>query len=333
MKAVAFSEHGGPDVLSVVDWPDPVPAPGQVVVRVEACALNHLDIFVRRGMPGVAIELPHISGGDVAGTVAQVGPGVDDVSPGQRVLVDPHVEVTPGEHGALGEHAKGGLCEYLAVPADNLIELPPDVDFNQAAALPIAYGTAHRMLFTRGGVSRGEVVVVLGASGGVGTACVQLAKMCGATLIAVASSDEKLERLSALGADLGVKARGGEYGAEVWSLTNKTGADVIVDCTGAATWAASIRSLRAGGRILTCGATSGYEAVTDLRYVWVREETIIGSNGWRRADLETLLALVQDARISPIIDRVVPLEDVAAAEEAIERREVFGKVVVAPHAR
>jgi alcohol dehydrogenase len=332
MRAVAFYEHGGPSVLRVVDdWPWPTATPGNVVVRVEACGLNHLDLFVRRGMPGVKVELPRISGGDVAGVVIAVGEGVSGAQAGDRVLIDPLVDLGDGRHGALGENTQGGLCEAIAVPAENLIPLPDTISFAQAAALPIAYGTAYRMILTRGRVVADETVVVLGASGGVGTACVQLAKMCGATVFAVASSDEKLDKLRQLGADHVIKARGEEYGREVWRLTNKTGADVIVDYTGQDTWPTTIRTLRPGGRILTCGATTGYQAMTDLRYVWTREETIIGCDGWRRSDLERLVALVDEGRITPVIDRVCPLERTREAQEAIERREVFGKVIIAPH--
>jgi alcohol dehydrogenase len=331
MRAVVFAEHGGPEVLQVVDdWPEPAAGPGMVVVQVAACGLNHLDIFVRRGMPGVSTVLPHISGGDIAGIVREVGPGVSGMTLGARVLVDPAVQLDNGHIGALGEDVRGGLCERIAVTAASLIPLPESIGFAEAAALPIAYGTAHRMLLTRGQVRAGETVVVLGASGGVGTACVQLAKMLGAQVFAVASSENKLRRLSELGADHAIQAQGDEFGAEVWRLTGKAGADVIVDYTGQLTWPTSIRTLKTGGRILTCGATTGYQAMTDLRYVWVREETIIGSNGWQRADLESLVSLVEAGRIVPVIDRVLPLERTRAAEEAIERREVFGKIIITP---
>jgi alcohol dehydrogenase len=331
VRAVVFFEHGGPEVLQVVDdWPAPVAGPGQVVVQVRACGLNHLDIFVRRGMPGVQTELPHVSGGDIAGVVSSVGRDVRGFQPGDRVLVDPAIDLGNGHVGALGETVQGGLCEAIAVPVTSLIALPDAVSFEQAASLPIAYGTAYRMLITRGRVVAGELVVVLGASGGVGTACVQLAKLAGASVVAVASTDDKLQRLQELGADHVIRARGAEFGAEVWRLTEKRGADVIVDYTGKETWPTSIRSLKMGGRLLTCGATTGFEAVTDLRYVWVREQTIIGSDGWRRDDLEALLKLVEDGRITPVIDRVWPLERTREAEEAIERREVFGKVIMVP---
>jgi alcohol dehydrogenase len=331
MRAAVFARHGGAEVIRVVDdWPEPVLDAGGVVVAVEACALNHLDVFVRRGMPGVRTELPHVSGGDVAGRVTAVGDDGGAWSIGDRVLVDPAVTLPNGSQGALGETVQGGLCERLAVSAEQLLPIPDAVDTNAAAALPIAFGTAYRMLFTRGKVSAGETVVVVGASGGVGTACVQLAAGAGARVIAVASSQEKLAALRRIGAAECVEARGPEFGAEVWRLTNKRGADVVVDYTGQATWPASIRATRHGGRILTCGATTGFEAVTDLRYVWTREHSIIGSDGWTRDDLEKLLALVSDGRLTPLVDRIVGLSGVAAAEQALEDRAVLGKIIVDP---
>lgn len=330
MRAVAFYEHGGPDVLRLIDdWPEPVAGPGEAVVSIEACALNHLDLFVRRGMPGVPVRLPRVSGGDIAGTVIGRGDG-DTTIAGQRVLVDPLITLPDGRHGALGENADGGLTERIAVPAQNLISLPATVSTVQAAALPIAYGTAHRMLITRGQLQPGESVVVLGASGGVGTACVQLGALLGADVIAVASTQDKLDRLAGLGARHLVLARGPEYGAKVWQLTGKKGADVIVDYSGQATWPATLRTVRPGGRILVCGATSGYQATTDLRYVWVRESTILGSDGWRRSDLEALVGMVAAGQLNPVIDRVVGLGQVSQAQRDLEARAVFGKIVVDP---
>lgn len=326
MRALVFHRHGGPEELVVEEaWPRPVPGQGEVLVRVRACALNFLDIFVRRGMPAKTTELPHISGGDGAGTVAEVGPDADQALVGRRFLIDPSVE-----HGALGEDTQGLLCEFAVVPAANLIPLPDDVSFENAAALPIAYGTAWRMLFDRGRLQLGESILILGASGGVGTACVQLARLAGATVFAASSSADKLERLRALGADELIDTSKPDWGRELWQRTGKKGVDIVVDYSGQLTWPTSVRSLATGGRILTCGATSGYEAVTDLRYVWTREETIIGSNGWTRGGLLRLLELVRAGTIAPVIDRVVPLEGVREAEEAMERREVLGKVLVNP---
>jgi alcohol dehydrogenase len=317
MRAVVFHDHGGPDVLTLEEhWPRPQPREGEALVEVKAVALNHLDIFVRRGMPGVHVDLPHISGGDVAGTVAATG---------ERVVVDPMVP-----EGALGENTQGALAEYVSVPEGNLIPLPDGVSFEQAAALPIAYGTAWKLLVDRGRVRVGENVLILGASGGVGTAAVQIAKLADATVYAASSSPEKLARLRELGADHVLDSSDDDWGKRLWHDTGKRGVDVVVDYTGRATWPTSIRSLAHGGRLLTCGATSGYEAVTDLRYVWTREQTIMGSDGWTRDGLVILLDLVRTGQIEPVIDRVVPLEQAREAEEAIERREVFGKVVLTP---
>lgn len=331
MRAVAFYEHGGPEVIQVVDdWPEPTPRPGQVVVQVQACSLNRMDVLVRRGLPGVPTQLPRIPGADIAGTIIETAPDVDELSVGQRVLVDPMIEMDDGRLGALGENANGGMVERIAVPAKNAIRLPDDVAFEPAAALPLAYGTAYRMLVTRGQIQPGELVVVLGASGGLGTGAVQIAAMLGAEVIAVASSQNKLKRLGEHGAQHLVQASGADYGAAVWKLTAKKGADVIIDTIGAATWPTTLRTITHGGRILICGATTGFEVPTDLRYVWVRESTIIGSDGYKRSDLEQLLSLVEHKKINPIIDRVVDFNGVRAAQQAMEQRSILGKVIVQP---
>ncbi|MDQ2983435.1 MAG: zinc-binding dehydrogenase [Actinomycetota bacterium] len=317
MRAIVFHEHGGPEVLRLEpEWPRPEPREHETLVEVKACALNHLDVFVRRGMPGVQTDLPHISGGDIAGV---------DTETGQRVLVDPLVP-----EGAIGENTQGGLAQYVAAPRANLIPLPDDVELEDAAALPIAYGTAWKMLVDRGAVREGESVLVIGASGGVGTAAVQIAKLRGAEVYAASSDDVKRSLLSQLGADHVVDTSAADWGKALWQATGKQGVDVVVDYSGQATWPTSIRSLKHGGRLLTCGATSGYEAVTDLRYVWTREQTIMGSDGWTRDGLETLLDLVRQGRIRPVIDRVLALTKAAEAHEAIEQRKVFGKVILTP---
>jgi alcohol dehydrogenase len=326
MRAIVIREHGGREKLQLDETvPKPQAGPGQAVVRVHACGLNHLDVFVRRGMPGKRTPLPFISGGDIAGTVAEVGAGAGGVAVGQRVLVDPAID-----GGAIGEDAPGGLAEYALVPAANLIPLPDEVSYDEAAALPIAYGTAWRMLLTRGAVRAGEHVLILGAAGGVGTACVQIAKMMGCTVYAAASRQDKLGKLRDLGADHLINYRDVEFDREVWRLTAKRGVDVVVDYTGADTWPRSLRSLRKGGRLLTCGATTGFEAQTDLRYVWARELTILGSDGWTRADLEALLSAVRAGRIRPVIDRVLPLAQTAEGHRLLEDREVVGKVIIHP---
>ncbi len=326
MRAIVIHEHGGRDKLTLEpDWPTPRAGAGRVVVRVHACSLNHLDVFVRRGMPGKRTPLPFISGGDIAGTIAEVGPEVSGIGVGERVLVDPAID-----HGAIGEDAPGGLAEFALMPAANLIPLPDGISFDQAASLPIAYGTAWRMLRTRGRVRPGEHILILGASGGVGTACVQIAKMAGCVVYAAASTDDKLARLRALGADHLINYRNGDFDREVWRLTNKRGADVVVDYTGAETWVRSLRSLGRGGRLLTCGATTGYDPKTDIRYIWARELTIVGSDGWTRSDLLALLDATRAGQIRPVIDRVLPLAQTAEGERLLEDREVFGKVVIHP---
>ena len=326
MRAVVFHEHGGRDVLRLeADVPTPRAGPGQAVVQVHACGLNHLDLFVRRGMPGKRTPLPFISGGDVSGIVAEVGPGPSHVEVGHRVVVDPAID-----GGAIGEDVPGGLAEYVRVPAENLIRLPDTVTFDDAAALPIAYGSAWRMLVTRGRLGPMEHVLILGASGGVGTACVQIAKLAGAIVYAAASREDKLAKLRDLGADRLLNYREVEFDREVWRLTGKRGVDVVVDYTGADTWPRSIRSLRKGGRLLVCGATSGYEAVTDLRYVWTREITVVGSDGWSRADLEAVLHAVWSGRIQPVIDRRLPLAATGEGQRLLEERDVFGKIIIRP---
>jgi len=326
MRAIVVKAHGGLDQIALVDWPEPKAAPGQAVVTVRACGLNYLDIFVRRGMPGLPVQMPRIPGGDISGVVADVGAGVGRDWIGRRVLVDPHIK--PG--GALGEHDHGGLCERIAIDAENLIALPDDVSFEDAAALPIAYGTAWRMMRTRGQVRAGETVLILGASGGVGTACVQIAKNAGATVLACASSAAKLDRLRALGADHLIDYTREDFSARAWELTGRKGCDVIVNYTGGDTWVPSLRALARHGRLLTCGATAGYDPPTDIRYIWRREANIVGANGWTRTDLEELLEEVRHRRIRPVIDRVFPLEESREAMRIVEDREVFGKVLVRP---
>jgi alcohol dehydrogenase len=327
MRAAAISAHGGLDQVRIrTDWPEPKAGPGQAVVEVKACGLNYLDIFVLQGMPGLPVQMPRIPGGDIAGAVHSVGAGVSREWVGRRVLIDPHIK--PG--GALGEDANGGLCERIAVEAENLIHMPDAVTFEQAAALPIAYGTAYRMMITRGHVQAGELVLILGASGGVGTGCVQIAKNLKARVIACASSPEKLRRLRELGADHVIDYTKEDFSKKAWEISGKKGVDVVVNYTGGDTWVPSLRALARHGRLLTCGATAGFDPRTDIRYIWRREVNIIGANGWTREDLEALLLEVERGTIKPIIDRVLPLADSAEAMRLLQDREVFGKVIVTP---
>jgi alcohol dehydrogenase len=327
MRAAAISAHGGLDQVRLrTDWPEPKAGPGQAVVTVKACGLNYLDIFVLQGMPGLPVEMPRIPGGDIAGIVHSVGAGVSREWVGRRVLIDPHIK--PG--GALGEHANGGLCERIAIEAENLIHMPDAVTFEQAASLPIAYGTAYRMLITRGRLQAGELVLILGASGGVGTGCVQIAKNLKARVIACASSAEKLRRLKELGADHVIDYTKEDFSKKAWEISGKKGVDVLVNYTGGDTWVPSLRTLAKHGRLLTCGATAGFDPKTDIRYIWRREVSIIGANGWTREDLEALLVEVERGTIKPIIDHVFPLADSADAMRILQDRKVFGKVIVTP---
>lgn len=323
MRAVLIPEHGGVDVLRLASAATPEPAPGEILVRVYACALNHLDIFVRRGMPGKEVPLPFISGADIAGTVAGLGPDVAGPPPGTRILLDPAVP-----QGALGEDVNGGLAEYVAAPARNAIPLPDGLSFVEAAALPMAFGTAWRMLITRGELRAGERVLVLGASGGVGTAALQIARLAGATVYATTSSEAKARRLRELGAHEVIDYERVPFEEEVWRLTRKRGVDLVVEGTGKATWKGSLRSVRKGGRIVTCGATTGYDPRTDIRYIWTREITIRGSDGWLREELDTVLDLCFHGALEPVIDRVLPLERIVEAQLAMEGRELVGKIVM-----
>lgn len=327
MRAVVIQAHGGLDQIKLrTDWPEPKAGPGQAVVTVKACGLNYLDIFVRRGMPGLPVQMPRIPGGDISGVVHSVGEGVSRDWIGRRVLIDPHVK----PHGALGEHANGGLCERIAVDAENLIALPDAVTFEEAAALPIAYGTAWRMMITRGQVQAGERVLILGASGGVGTGCVQIARNLGAEIIACASSPEKLRRLEELGAHHVIDYTREDFSRRAWEITDRRGVDVVVNYTGGDTWVPSLRALAHHGRLLTCGATAGFDPKEDIRYIWRREINIVGCNGWQREDLEQLVQAVEQEQIVPVIDRVFPLEEAAEGMRVLEDREVFGKVIITP---
>ena len=335
MKAQVIHGHGRiDDIRFESNWPDPVPGPGDVVLKVKACTLNYHDIFTLRGMPGISLTMPLIMGIDVAGEVAEVGEGVEGWQCGDRVMVDPFDSQT-GK--LLGERMDGGLAEFVKVPSRQLIRLPPEVSFEAAAALPVAYGTAYRMM-RRGRLQAGEKVFILGASGGVGTCCVQLAKLAGCQVIVAASSQEKLDKLREVGADDGVDyTRGdwvremqGRYGKARFAGRGAGGVDVVVNFTGGDTWVPSLKCLINDGRLLTCGATAGFDPKEDIRLIWTFELNIIGSNGWMREDLERLLELVQQGKLNPVIDRVLPLQDAQEAFRLLDQRRIVGKIVVAP---
>jgi alcohol dehydrogenase len=336
MRAFALREHGAGGARLESDFPDPVPGDGDVIVRVRATALNYHDVFTRRGMPGIRIALPAIMGLDVAGEIAALGPGVAGWKVGDRVVGDPINRV---EGGLTGETVHGGLAEYCRLRAHQLVRIPDGVTFAQAAALPCAYGTARRMMFTNGHVTAGEKVLILGASGGVGVCCVQLAKAAGSMVIAATSSEEKAARLRALGADHIINYAARDFVPQIYEMFGKPsrrgagsdkGVDVVVNYTGGDTWTKSLRVLRVGGRLLTCGATAGYDPPEDIRFIWTFELQIRGSNGWARDDITALLDMVQAGQLKAVIDETFPLERAADALARLEGRQVFGKVIVAP---
>jgi NADPH:quinone reductase-like Zn-dependent oxidoreductase len=334
MRALVLRTHGGLDNLDVVgDYPVPQAADGQVVIRVRASSFNYHDVFTVRGMPGIKVPLPVIIGLDMAGEVAEVGPGVTGWKAGDRVLVNP----VNKKKGLMGEMLDGGMAEYCLVAADQLVAIPQGVSFEEAASLPVAYGTAHRMLITHKTIEKGERVIVLGASGGVGTGCVILAKLLGAHVIACASSDEKLARLKQMGADEVIdytKTDWSKWAVEKYGKPQRRsydgGVDVVINFTGGDTWHPSLRCLKRGGKLLVCGATAGYDPKEDLRYVWSFELKIIGSNSFYDEDLKGLMELIQQGRMKPVIDKVLPLDQAREGLRLIQDREVIGKVVVTP---
>jgi len=334
MKAVVLQQHGGLDQLKFVrDFPDPVVQDGHVVIRVKATSFNYHDVFTLRGMPGIKVPLPMIIGLDMAGEIVEVGAGISAWKAGDRVLVNP----LNRNKGLMGEMMLGGLAEKCLVAEHQLIRMPDGVSFEDAASLPVAYGTAHRMLITHKTVRSGDKVLVLGASGGVGTGSVILAKMLGAEVIACASSEDKIRRLKDLGADHVINYRDTDFSkwvAEKYGKpqrrTYEGGVDVVINFTGGDTWAPTLRCVKRGGKILVCGATAGYDPKEDLRYIWSFELQVIGSNSFYDDNLQALMGLIQAGKMKPVIDKVLPLERAAEGLRLIETREVFGKVVVTP---
>ncbi len=342
MKAVVFRQHGGPEVLEYTDVPEPVVRANEVLVEVKACALNHLDIWARRGLPGIEIPLPHILGNDVAGVVKQVGELVTWVKAGDEVMVQPgvscgHCEACLSgddnfcrEYDMLGYRRDGGYAELVAVPGVNIVPKPAQLSWEEAAALPLVTVTAWHMLVTRANVQPGETVLVHAAGSGVGSLAMQIAKLRGARVITTASSDEKLAHARELGADETINYTNGDWPKEVKRITHRKGVDVVVEHTGAATWPGSIASLRPNGRLVTCGATSGYDARTDLRQVFYRHLNILGSFMGSKAELIEAMRFVEQGKIRAVVDRVLPLSEARQAHELIENRAQFGKVVLKP---
>lgn len=347
MKASIFDKHGSPDVLKfVTDFPKPQLKSMQVLVQVKAVALNHLDLFVRAGIPGLSLEMPHILGSDISGVVAEVGDEVSvDIEIGTHVVIDPGVSCgscefcTRGEeslcttYGILGEHHPGGYREYIAINAQKVIPVPDSsrLDFAHSAAAPLTFMTAWRMLMTRARLKADENVLIIGIGGGVALAALQIAKVAGARVIVTSSSDEKLERARKLGADLTINHnKTPDFYKEVWNMTNRRGVDVVVDSVGEATWAKSLRCLAKGGRLVTCGATSGPNGSTNINLLFWKQLEIIGSTMASRSELEEVLQLVFDGRLKPVVDRVLPLSSAKEAHEILELGKQFGKIVLTP---
>ena len=339
MKAVRFHQHGGPDVLRYEDAPDPTPGPGEVLVRVRACALNHLDLWARRGLPGRNTPMPHITGSDLAGEV--VSSNATEVAIGRRVMLQPGVSCGRCEACLSGKdnecasyevlgylHHDGGYAEYVKVPVQNLLSIPGEIDFVHAAAFPLTFLTAWHMLMTCARLKRGEDVLVLAAGSGVGQAAIQVAALHGARVFATAGSDDKLERARSLGAVEVIHHHRQDIAEEIKRLTNRRGVDVVIEHVGEATWAKSVRSLARGGRLVTCGATTGANGAINLNALFGKQLTIHGSYMGTKGELIRAARCFLAGQLKPVIDRTFPLHEAADAHRRMEESEQFGKIVL-----
>ena len=340
MKAVRIHQFGGPEVLRYEDVPDATPRKDQVLVRVKACAMNHLDLWVRKGLPGV--NLPHIPGSDVAGEIVEVGEYITGFKPGQRVLLAPMhfcnhcAKCVAGlqnqcpEFTVLGNRVDGGNCELIAAPAVNVIPIPDSLDFNQAASVPLVFLTAWHMLVGLARIRQGQTILILGASSGVGIAAIQIAKLFHARVITTAGDETKLEKARGLGADHGINHYQQKISEEVKKLTSNEGVDIVVEHVGAATWEHSMKCLKPAGILVTCGATTGPNASFDLRFLYSRQLSLLGSYMGTMGELHEVLGHVFAGRLKPVVDRTFPLKDIRAAHEYMEKSQMFGKVVLNP---
>lgn len=341
MKAVRIHQFGGPEVLTYEDVPDPQPRKDQVLVRVKACSLNHLDLWVRNGLPNV--KLPHISGSDIAGEVVHVGEYISGIKTGQRVIVAPMhfcghcVKCLAGQQNqcreftVIGNAVDGGDCELYAASAASIIPIPDSLDFNQAASVPLVFVTAWHMLVGLAGVRPGQTVLVLGASSGVGIAAIQIAKMFHCRVITTAGNEAKLEKArTLLGADYGIDHYKQKISEEVRKITNKEGVDIVVEHVGAATWDESVKCLKTAGTLVTCGATSGSNVGIELRHLFARQLRVLGSYMGTMGELHEVLGHVFAKRLKPVVDRTFPLSDIRVAHEYLEKSQMFGKVIVNP---
>lgn len=340
MKAIRFHEFGGPEVLKYEDVPDVKPREDRVLVRVRACALNHLDLWIRKGLPG--IKLPHINGSDIAGDVIEVGSYVSSVKAGTRVLLAPMTfcnycsQCTSGQQSfcrdfsVLGYATDGGNAEFISVPEVNVIPIPESLTYDQAASVPLVFLTAWHMLVARSHLKAGDTVLVLGGGSGVGSAAIQICKMLNARVIATAGDEAKLEKSRELGADYSINHYKQKIADEVRKITAKAGVDIVFEHVGAATWEDSVRSLRPGGTLVTCGATTGPEAKFDLRVLFSRQLSFLGSYMGTMGDLHEVLRHIFAGRLKPVVDRTFPLKEARAAHERMEKSEQFGKIVLNP---
>jgi NADPH:quinone reductase-like Zn-dependent oxidoreductase len=340
MKAIVYAEHGGPQVLRLAELAEPAIGAGEVLLRVRACALNHLDLWLRQGIPSLKIPLPHIPGSDVAGEVVRVGSGATNVNVGERVMLQPGISCGQCEQCLAGEDNKcrqytlfgqmvdGGCAEFVKAPAVNVVPIPEKMSFEEAAAFPLVSITAWHMVITRAQLKPAETVLVLAAGSGVGSAAIQIAKAAGARVIGTAGTKEKVLKGKELGADSMILHSENSISDEVKKMTNRRGVDVVVEHVGQATWDESIRSLAFGGRLVTCGATTGYDAKIDLRYLFTRQFSLLGSFMGSKADLFSALELYRRGLLKPVIDTVLPLEKCAEAHQRLEHREQFGKIVL-----
>lgn len=342
MKAVRFHQHGTVDVLKYEDAPDPKSQANEVLVQVKTCALNHLDLWLRMGVRSWKLDMPHIVGSDIAGVVAEVGSLVTRVKVGDRVLLCPGISCGQCEfcfkgldsacrsYTLFGVMVEGGYAEYVKSPEVNVIPIPGDLSFDEAAAVPLVFTTAWHMLFTRARLQPGEDVLVVGAGSGVGSAAIQIAKLVGSRVIAVAGTDQKLEKARALGADAGINHAQQSISGEVARLTDKRGVDVIVEHVGEAVWAACFDSLATYGRLVTCGTTSGEEVKLNMRILYGRQRSVLGSFMGGKAELLDALKFIGQRKLKAVIDCSFPLKDAAAAQKKMEMRDFFGKILLHP---
>jgi NADPH:quinone reductase-like Zn-dependent oxidoreductase len=340
MKALSFASHGTPSNLTWGEWPDPVPGPGQVLVRVRAAALNHLDLFVLHGLPGLPPSLPHVGGADASGVVEALGSGVGEWKVGDEVVINAGLSCGACEFcrreeeslcvhfGLLGEHVPGTFGELVAVPAANLARRPSHLSWEQAAAFPLTFLTAWRMLVTRGRLQEGETVLIHGIGGGVALAALVIAKRLGAKVFVTSSSDRKLRRATEMGADVAIDYSEGSVAKETRELTGKRGVDLVVDSVGKATWMTSLRSCARGGRIVTCGATTGPNPEEEIRLVFWNQLSILGSTMGSRRDWREMVKAVEAWHLEPVVDRVFPMPEGRAAYEHLAGENQFGKIVL-----